>query len=710
MNTTQNTLNPHFSFSQSKRIGTLTFDKKGAKINTLSQSVLDELSARLDTLADSKELDLLIIRSGKPNSFIAGADIEEFLKLQDLSAAVELSERGQRTFDKLAHLPFPTLAVIEGPCLGGGLELALACKYRLVVDTEQTQLGLPEVNLGIIPGWGGTQRLPQVVGLEQGLQMILSGKPVDARRAMKMGLATAIASPSFLEEELLKLAGKIQLGEGLNHYQASLRNKLLEGTSLGRALIYRLSEKKIREKTGGDYPAPLTALELIQKSYKKPKFPGFRAEAEAIASLFHSPVAKQLINLFFAQQKIKKYEGTGKVLPIDKTGVVGAGTMGGGISWLFSQAGHPVLLKDLDWSALTRGLQGAQAAYDEQVARKKIKKEQATVNMHRIQGVVDYRGFEGCDLVVEAVFEDLREKRRLIKGIEQNVSDSALIASNTSSLSIAALAEEMAHPERFLGLHFFNPVNRMPLVEVVAGPKTSPDAVATAFSFMRSLGKTPIVVKDCPGFLVNRLLLSNLNEAVWLLTERANFEKVDQAMQAFGMPMGPFRLLDEVGIDIAYKAACSLQEAYSGRMELPTILKEIIAAGFLGKKSGRGFYQTVGKKAVPNPEMVAFISRHVPPAKEFDPNIIRMRLLFPMINEAARCLEEKVVSSPTVVDMGLILGTGFPPFRGGLLRYADELGILSIVDQLEIFSREISPRFAPSGALLNTLEKGKFYE
>lgn len=702
--------NSNLTFSKANRIGTLTFDRQGAKVNTISQGVLDELSSHLDTLAGAKDLDLLVIRSGKPGSFIAGADIEEFLKLKDVPAAIALSEKGQNTFAKIAKLPFPTVAVIEGPCLGGGLELALACKYRLVVDSEQTQIGLPEVNLGIIPGWGGTQRLPQVVGLEQGLQMILTGKPVDARKAMKMGLATAIVAPPFLEDELKKLAGKIQSGKGLNHYQAGLRSKVLEGTGLGRTLIYRLSEKTVREKVGKNYPAPLVALEVIQKSYKKPKFPGYRAEAEAIAGLFHSPVAKQLINLFFAQQKIKRYEGPGKVLPIDKTGVVGAGTMGGGIAWLFSQAGHPVLLKDLDWAALTRGLQGAQTAYDEQVARKKMKQEQATVNMHRIQGVVDYRGFESCDLVVEAVFEDLREKRRLIKEIEQNVSDTALIASNTSSLSIASLAEEMAHPERFLGLHFFNPVNRMPLVEVIAGPKTTPDAVATAFSLMRKLGKTPIVVKDCPGFLVNRLLLPYLNEAMWLLSERADFEKVDQAMQDFGMPMGPFRLLDEVGIDIAYKAACSMQEAYKGRMEMPALMKEIVAAGFLGKKSGRGFYRMEGKKAVPNPEMVALIKRYVSPAKEFDADTVRMRLLFPMINEAARCLEEKIVPSPTYVDMGLILGTGFPPFRGGLLRYADEIGVLKVVDQLDIFSKELSPRFAPSGALLHILERGRFYE
>lgn len=702
----------------SNGIARLTFDLKEEKVNKLSSPVMEEFSSILDELSVNASIKILILDSAKRDVFIAGADIKEIENIHKEKDAIDKIQKGHEIFHKLSNQPFPSIALIDGVCLGGGLELALACTYRIVTDHPKTSLGLPEVSLGILPAWGGTQRLPKLVGLIESLQMILTGKPISARKAWKIRLADAIFPREFKKQETEKFAYSCLEDQGRNAILKRRQNSgifsfLLEKNPIGRRLVYEKTKRDLIKKTKGHYPAPLKALKTINETFSLDLEEGLEKEIHAFAKLSCTRISKNLIKLFFTGQELKKDPGSSFDLKdhhIFNTAIVGAGTMGGGIAWLLSNKDHPVRLKDLAWDAITAGYEKAQDYYSQIIKRKKIKPSQANLKMHLISGTTDYSGFQNADILFEAIVENLDSKKKLFCDVENHIKKETLVCSNTSSLSISQMGQDMRFPERFLGMHFFNPVNRMPLVEIIPGEKTSPETIAKAVAFTKHLGKTPIVVSNCPGFLVNRILLPYINEALFMFEEGIDVERVDKLIVDFGMPMGPFTLIDQIGIDVAYSVAKILEDSYGQRMKSAKLTQKLYEQNIKGKKSGKGFYIYNGKQKKPNKALRSILQENRVTNPLIDDKIIVDRMIHMMINEASMCLEEKVIENVSYLDMAMILGTGFPPFRGGLLRYADELFIKNVVNKLKQLSMEYGKRFTPSNLLTQmNREQKTFY-
>lgn len=683
-------------------IATLIFDYPGEKVNKFSIFALKELDRVVQEAEQNTKIKALILKSGKKDIFIAGADLNAFKEAEhNVELVGDMIRTGHEVFDKIAALPFPTIALIDGTCLGGGLECALACTYRIATDNPKTQIGLPEVTLGIMPGWGGTQRLPRLAGLQTALKMILGGKPVDGKKAFYTGVVDLFVPSSFAEERALAFAQSVMTSQGKakvnkQRKRGGFLNFLLEGNPVGRSVVFSQARKGVLEKTKGHYPAPLVAIDTIQKTYSLPIKKGLVIERdtfiEAIGSEFRN--AKHLVNLFFTSEALKKQpEATAaEAKKVSTAGVLGAGTMGGGIAWLFSYRGIDIRMKDINWNAVGLGYGAARKIYDQLVKKRRLKPFEAHIKFHKIGGTIDYASLKGADFVVEAAVENLDIKRQIFKELEEVVSKETIIASNTSSLTIKDMSRDMAHPERFVGMHFFNPVNRMPLVEVVAGPKSSPEAIATTFKLCQRLKKTPIVVGDCPGFLVNRVFMAGADEILRMVDDGVPLKKVERAMVDFGMPMSPFLLVDEIGVDVTYKVAQSMYAAYGERMAVPKILERVAEAKLLGKKSGKGFFIHKGKESVPNPDIHKFIGDKCLDLHEDE---IVLRSILMMVNEACRCLEEGIIKDPAFLDMAMIMGTGFPPFRGGLLRYANEQGISWVKERMDRFAEEYGERFKP---------------
>ena len=705
----------HFT-QDSKGIGRLIFDVPGEKVNVFSIDIMKELGVLIDEIAAKKDLKALVISSAKNNNFVAGADIKGFLDFKGETQEIENMIRlGQGVFRKIETLPFPSIAVIEGSCLGGGLEFALSCTYRIVVDQEKTAIGLPEVSIGLVPAWGGITRLPNLVGLEQSLGMIASGRPINAKKAWKIKLADAITSSEFQEESLDKFLGLCLTSKGKKKIEKQRNNRGIRGTvleSCGQSLVFSQAKKSVLSKTKGLYPAPISAIDAIKESYKKPLQEGFNAECRAFVSLMKMSIPKNLIRLFFTSNLLKKDKGVKeKVTPITvkNVAVMGSGIMGSGIAWLFSKNGIPVRLKDISWEVIGKGMGAIRKMYAFPLKVRKMTPGQVNLKMHSVTGTVDYTGFNKNELIIEAISENLSLKKQVFSEVEKVVSPETIICSNTSTLSISVMNKDMKHPERLVGVHFFNPVNRMPLVEVIPSDVTSSQAVVTAMALLKKLGKTPILVKDCPGFLVNRILTPYLVEATWLFEEGGDVEEIDKVFTKFGMPMGPFTLFDEVGIDVAYKVATLLEGAYGERMKAASIAKNVYDKKFFGKKTGAGFYIHKGKKPVLNQAAVSLRKASSTSNFKLKDKEILERVLFSMVNEAARCLEEKVVETPAYVDMATVMGTGFPPFHGGVLKYADEIGVDYITDRLKEFTSKYGPRFTPCNLLFEKGEKRQLF-
>lgn len=702
-------------------IAHLIMNLPNEKINKLSVPILEELDDILDELGKNKAIKALEISSGKDDIFIAGADLHSFKEIfKDPPKAQEVIERGHQVFNKLEALPFPSIALINGACLGGGMELALACTYRVVSDNPKTVLGLPEVSLGIFPGWGGTQRMPRLVGLRDGLSLILSGKPIKAFKAWKINLADAIVPAEFFENKSKGFTRHILTAEGKkqieNKREMSLWNRLLiEKNPITQSIIFHLAEKDVLKKTKGQYPAPLLALKLIKETYNLPLKEGLKKEIltfkDNLSTAFVN--APNLINLFFTQEALKKEKGVSEdVVPgkVTKAGVIGAGTMGSAITWLFSNQDITVRFKDIDWQAVAKGYSAANDLYAKAVKDKRMKASEAALKFHRISGTTDYSGFKNCNLVIEAAVESIELKHQILQEIEKVVGPETIIGTNTSSLTIADMNKVMSNPERLVGMHFFNPPNRMPLVEVVASKKSSPKAIATAVDICRKLGKTPVVVGDCPGFLVNRIFVPGANEIMLMYQEGVSFEKLEKAMLNFGMPMSPFILADEVGNDVGYKVSKVFHHAYGDRMVVPKIIELMNENQLFGKKSGKGFYiYEKNKPTKPNPEAEKLRNSLIKEGIQVPDSDIQHRVMLMMINEAARCLSEKIISNPSYLDMALIMGIGFPPYRGGLLRYADKLGISYVVERLQRFQELYGDRFAPCDFLLDMHRSNKTF-
>lgn len=699
-----------------KKIAILEFDQPESKVNVLNTNSMQELSDALDEIANKpkSEIEALIITSKKDGIFIAGADIKEIENITLPKDAIDKAEKGKQVFDKLERLDLITLAVINGACLGGGLELALACKYRTAGFSDRVKIGLPEVMLGIIPGWGGTQRLPRVVGLVTGLDMILGAKVVSSKDALKYSLVDRLFPDSRLEIESIDFIRDIlsRKVSAARKKKKKLLQRFLEDSPLGRMVVFSQAKTALLRKTKGFYPAPLKVLEVIKKTYGSPGRKGFILESDAFGELAVTGISKNLIKVFYLNEEFKKFSWVDsriKPLEINKCGIVGAGIMGGGIAQLLASRDVPSRLKDINYDQIKHALKTASSIFKYALRKRKLKPYQVEYKLGLISPTLTYRGFENTDLVIEAIVEDLDIKKNVFKELSGVTSLSTVLASNTSSLPIIEMARSTTSPDKVVGLHFFNPVHLMPLVEVIKSDMTSDETLATAITFARKIGKVVIVVKDVPGFLINRILLPYLNEAGFLIEEGMTIERIDKLACQFGMPMGPLELIDEVGIDVGYKVAKVLEHGYGARMKVAAILEEVKQRGFLGKKSGAGFYLHRGERKIPNADIYKFIG---PSARRpVSGEIALKRMMYIMINEAARCLEENVVDRPEVVDVGMIMGTGFPPFRGGLLRYADSAGIDNIVKDLQYFEKEFDGiRFKPCTNLLDMLEKRRgFY-
>ena len=681
------------------RIARLVFDLPGEKVNKLSAAVMAELRSHLEDLhRRASEADVLVITSAKPDVFIAGADITELAAIATLDIAVDKAREGQEVFQRLADLPMPSLAVIDGACLGGGMELALACTQRVVSDAPKVRLGLPEVTLGIIPGWGGTQRLPLLIGLPAAVDLIASGRMIDGKAAKKMGLADYFISRSFLGDEVPAIVARLAAKPPKPRTLPALQAMLLHHPF--RTLVCAQAQKEVLKKTKGLMPAPLAAIEVLNLTGGD-FANGLMIEAQAFAHLAPTVTCHNLIDAFFASEEVKK--PTVPAAPPKQVGVLGAGIMGGGIAWAVAGAGIPVRLRDLTWDAVAKGLKTAGQYDQELVKRRKLTPQEASLRAHRISGTLDtgpQSGFMACDLVIEAVVEDLGIKRKVLAQVESAVRPDTVLASNTSSLSIAAMAEGLQRPGRLVGLHFFNPVNRMPLVEVVAGPRSDPDAVARAAACARALGKTVVQVRDCPGFLVNRILLPYLNEAARILEEGGDVTAIDGVITRFGMPMGPFTLADEVGLDVGYKVSRILFQGYGERHAVAESIRMVYEDLHLtGTKGGAGFFLHQGKHTAPNPAIRGALARLNRPHHLITVEEIEERCLLTMVNEAARCIEEDIVASPAQLDLAMLMGTGFPPSKGGPLHYADALGLPAVVDRLDRLAQRHGSRFIPAPIL-----------
>ncbi|MBT5827942.1 MAG: fatty-acid oxidation protein subunit alpha [Alphaproteobacteria bacterium] len=691
-------------------IATLTFSLPESKVNILRSDILLELNQLIDEIAKNKDIKLLIFRSAKEDNFIAGADINEIKSINSEEDALKIVKQGQDILTNLANLKCITLAYINGSSLGGGTELALACDFRIAAASAKVQIGLPEVNLGIIPGFGGTQRLPRLIGIIKSLPMILTGKAVNYKKAYKIGLIDDYFPEEFAESNINSFVKNI--------LSSNYRDKLIkrratrpfiEKVNLFDDIIFEKAKKNIIKKTKGHYPAPLAALKLVANSYNESLTKGLDMELESFAKLVTGDICKNLISLYYTNEKIKKDNGVKQKIAeieIKRAAVVGAGVMGGGIAWLYSNIDIPVRMRDITTNALALGFKQVNKIYRQLLKIRKYNKNQITNKLALISATTEMVGFKSCDIVSEAVIENLDIKKMVALEIEKNVDKKCIIASNTSSISITEMAKDLKYPERFIGLHFFNPVNKMPLVEIIAGKKTNKETIASVVKLAKRAKKTPIVVADCAGFLVNRILLTYINEAFYILQEIGDAKRIDNVIEKFGMPMGPFILADTVGLDVGYKVAKILEDAYGQRMLVSKLIDQLYNnKKLLGKKSGAGIYLYQGKKVTCNFAINSLCNKN-----EITDGEIQDRLILVMINEAARCLEEKVVDSAEYLDMAMIMGTGFPAFRGGLLRYADKLSIADLIDKLNKLSDQYGDKFSPANLLLKMKkEQTKFY-
>jgi 3-hydroxyacyl-CoA dehydrogenase/enoyl-CoA hydratase/3-hydroxybutyryl-CoA epimerase len=656
--------------------------------------------------------------------------------MKDRSEAEAASREGQRIFNALEDLGIPVLAAIEGPSMGGGTEMILACTYRVMSDSSKSVIAVPEIKLGFLPGWGGTYRLPKIVGLGAALDMILTGKNIRPDKAYKLGLVDLVVPSAIFQEESKKLALKLASGEkpfkarknpGLVKALQTDPSLILQNVWAGRRLVFSQARTGVLKQTRGNYPAPLRVLELVEKAWGKSREKWLDLEAVAFGDLWATPESKALVGLFFLSDDAKRDTGVPSLSvsdvkslkKIQEVAVLGAGVMGGGIASLSAAKGMRTLVKDIGWDAVSKALAHAEKLAKDDLKKKRITPVEYDSWMGRLRGQVDYSGFRALDLVIEAVVENMDVKKTVFKEVEAQVGADCIIASNTSSLRISEMATVFKNPSRLVGLHYFNPVHKMPLVEVVSHEQVSPETVARAVQYVKSIGKTPVVVKDGPGFLVNRILMPWLNEAGYCLLEGYSIEDMDKTLKNFGMPMGPCELLDEIGLDVAAKVAKILYKDLGERSKPSDALDRILSekdSKRLGRKSGLGLYtwdKAGGRRQSPDTENInklLYANASVPRAPEHTPESLVRRQIFPMINEAAVILQEGLTAGPAQVDLAMIFGTGFAPFRGGLCRYADSVGLDKVVAELERLSDIHGARFAPSQALRDfAANGGKFY-
>lgn len=693
-------------------LAVVTFDSPGKRVNTLGTAAIHELERLLDLLESDRDLRGVVLLSAKPTTFLAGADLDELDEIESAQQASTWVERGQQVLRRFEDLAVPSVAAIHGAALGGGLEVALACTWRVATDDPATVLGLPEVQLGLLPALGGTHRLPRLVGLERGLDLLLSGRRLAPREALRIGLVDDVVPPA-----VLFAAATRRLAAGRRPRRArGWRELLLAGHPLGRRFVFAAAAARAERQTGGFYPAPRAILAAAQAGAKGGRGAGEAVEAARFGELATGPVSRRLIEIFRATRELAAAEETAEDVarpaPVELVGVLGAGFMGSGIAAAAARAGCRVRLLDSSPEALGRGYGFCAERFAELARRRRWRQEEARAALNRIAPTLALEGFRRVDVVVEAVVEDLDVKRELLVRVERQLAPEAILASNTSTLPIGELALGLRHPERVLGLHFLSPVHRMPLVEIVRHAATSEAAIERARSFVLALGKTPVVVRDGPGFYTTRILAPYLAEAGRLLLSGAEVEAIDAAGRAAGFPVGPLTLLDEVGIDVAARAARTLAAAFGSRMPFPEPFARLVESGRIGRKSRRGFYDYRGRRKRPDRTIAHLVgvlpergAGSLPRAELAD------RLLFAMVAEATRCLEESIVRCPRDGDLAAVLGLGFPPFLGGPFRLLDSLGASEAIRRLERLVAVAGPAFEPPDLLREMAASGRrFYD
>jgi len=704
----------------------VTLDQPGDAVNKLDRTLGTALERVIEQVDRDRSVYAVVITSGKPDIFIAGADIDQFLQFKVEQDAENASRFGQRLLNLLEKLRVPVVAAINGSCLGGGLELTLACHYRICTEHPKTVLALPEVQLGLIPGIGGTQRLPRLIGVRNALDMILTGKNVRAKKALQMGLVDEMVHPSILLEIATRRATELA-DRSLKPKRGGrgLAGAALDGNPLGRAVVYRKAREGVLEKTHGHYPAPLAAIEVVKYGLAHGMEKGLNEEARVFGQMALTPESRELVFLFFATTSLKKDMGVPEPAPtpktVEKIAVLGAGFMGAGITSVAVQHETLVRLKDTDMAHVGKGLAAVREVLEERLDRKQITRQQFDDMMALAGGTIQYTGFGNVDLVIEAVFEDIAVKHNVLQVVEQLIPGDAVVASNTSTIPIAEIAKGLQRRDRVLGMHFFSPAHKMPLLEVIVTPKTARDATVTAVSYGRKLGKTVIVVNDGPGFYTTRILSAYMNEAGRMLDEGVQIDKLDEALVDFGFPVGPITLMDEVGLDVAGKVGAVMAQSFGKRMMPGEGVRRVVESGRTGRKGRSGFYRydEEGEKDGVDPTAYDLIHggdrRAVPsgalgPVVAIDKVEIVDRCVLAMVNEAIHCLEEGILRSPRDGDIGAVFGLGFPPFRGGPFRYVDATGAEEILGRLDTLDGRFPERFKPAALLVEmTRSHKRFY-
>lgn len=683
------------SFSADKKIATLSLGSSDERAITLTPVRLQSFK---DAIREVKAAGVtgLIIKSPSIDSFCVGADISLIQSVTEADKGAALAAEGQEAYDMLEDLSCITVAAISGPCVGGGCEMVLACDYRIMTDAPSSSIGLPETKLGILPGFGGTYRLPRVVGLPKALDIILAGKTLRAQQAYKASLVHEVVTL----ENLVSRAEEIARGSAFpKRKKVSFIDRVLSTNPIGRAIVKSQAKKALLKQTKGFYPAPVKALDVTVAGLSRGRTRGLAIEAQELGSLIITPESKSLVHLFFLTEAAKGLGKSARKEIADLHGlVIGAGTMGAGIAGALAKSKHQVIVKDTSDASLQRG---------KDHTAKELSKLRYLSSFERaaISNRIDWLQFSSTTMartgiVIEAVFEDMNLKKKIFGDMAPRVHPDAILATNTSSLSVTEMANTISNPERFIGMHFFNPVEKMPLVEIIRGEKTSEATIAKVAALTTEIGKFPIVVRDVPGFLINRILIPYLNEAVYLLLEGHSVEEIDRAALTFGMPMGPIRLLDEVGLDVAAHVSKVMVNGYGERMAVPDFAEKMVALDRKGRKNGKGFYNYKGKESSPWDGLAQALSIPTSPTKRLSQQEITERLIFHLVNEAMKCLNEGVAGddkelAKKQIDLGTVMGIGFPPFRGGVIYYAERTGLEGIRAKLEVLAREHGARYSP---------------
>jgi 3-hydroxyacyl-CoA dehydrogenase/enoyl-CoA hydratase/3-hydroxybutyryl-CoA epimerase/enoyl-CoA isomerase len=698
-------------------IAELTFDLKGESVNKFDQATVDSLTGALDALEGESGLKGLLVTSAKP-VFIVGADITGFTKLfgSGADAIKDFARVNSTNFNRLQNLPFPTCVAINGYAMGGGLEFCLACDFRVL--SSAAKIGLPETKLGLIPGWGGTVRLPRVIGVDEAVTWIATGQENRPDAALRVGAVDSVVAPEQLREAALTTLQQAIDGKLDYTGRREQKSSPLPLNKTEANMAFSTTKGMVQAQAGRNYPAPVKAVEVMEAACGMDLEAALEVEATAFAELATTDVAAALVGVFLSDQllgkKAKQWEKQADK-PVAHAAVLGAGIMGGGIAYQSASRGVPIKMKDINQAGLDLGLAEANKLLSKRVEKGRMTPAKMGEVLNAIEPTLTYGGFDGIDLVVEAVVENPKVKHAVLAETEQQISEDAILASNTSTISITSLAEAVKRPENFCGMHFFNPVHAMPLVEVIRGEKTSDTAVARTVAYANKLGKKAVVVNDCPGFLVNRVLFPYLDGFSRLLRDGADFQAVDKVMERWGWPMGPAYLSDVVGIDTAVHGADVMAEGFPERMQpdfksAPQIMFE---ANRLGQKNGQGFYDySKDKRGRPqktaSEASYALLAPHVAERREFEEEEIVMRMMLPMATEMARCLEEKIVDTPAEADLALLYGLGFPPFRGGIFRWMDTVGLAAIKAASDKFAH-LGPLYPMTEGMQAKLTAGETY-